>query len=302
MDDLDVPLQEPPRAAEQRPADPGQGSEAVLAPAAPSASDPAPPVAARPGALATSCAPGGTCGYPSEDEDPFGFGGGMDNLDAPLQPSTGSGSAGPRPGEPRLEEAVLAPAAPIAGPAPERVAARVRGGPQSPRAHGSPRGAAPAQTASPVARTVQAPAAPSSASRGPTPSWHHLPDRIETVKAEGGPTKVETDTAAPPARAADRRAALSAHLARRPAPTPTRREAALRRSMRDLQRQCADLGRTMAEVRARQGPLVQRLQAAQAALTTLSTSSAASGSAAVQALQATLSQALQVHRTMQPPP
>ena len=72
--------------------------------------------------------------------------------------------------------------------------------------------------------------------------------------------------------------------------------------MRDLQRQCADLGHTMAEVRARQEPLVQRLQAAQATLTTLFATPSSASTAAVQALQATLSQALQIHRNMQPSP
>ena len=70
--------------------------------------------------------------------------------------------------------------------------------------------------------------------------------------------------------------------------------------MRDLQRQCADLSRTMADVQARQGPLVQRLHAAQATLTTLSASPSSAGTAAVQALQATLSQALQIHWNLQP--
>ena len=112
--------------------------------------------------------------------------------------------------------------------------------------------------------------------------------------------KVETGAGATAALRTDRRAALAAHLSRRPAAALARREAGLQRSMLDLQRQCAELSRTMAEVNARQGPLVQRLHAAQAALTSLSSSPATAGSAAVQALQNTLSQALRAHRAMQP--
>ena len=149
---------------------------------------------------------------------------------------------------------------------------------------------------------MPAPVAPPSQA-GPQLAPRHGTQVLDRAAGAGhSPPKAELDPAALAARQADRRTALSAHLARRPAPTPARREAALQRSMRDLQRQCAELGRTMAEVQARQGPLVQRLQAAQANLATLSASPAAAGSAAVQALQATLSQALHIHRNMQPFP
>ena len=114
--------------------------------------------------------------------------------------------------------------------------------------------------------------------------------------------KAETGADAAAVQRTDRRAALAAHLSRRPAAAYARREAGLQRSMLDLQRQCAELGRTIADVNASQGPLVQRLHAAQEALTSLSSSPATAGSAAVQALQNTLSQALRAHRTMQPSP
>ena len=65
-----------------------------------------------------------------------------------------------------------------------------------------------------------------------------------------------------------------------------------------LQRQCTELGRTMAEAQARQGPLAQRLQAAQTRLGGLAAAPATAGSAAVQAMQAMLSQALHIQRNM----
>ena len=150
--------------------------------------------------------------------------------------------------------------------------------------------------------TVPAPVAPSAPTHSRPPPRRATPGPSAAAGAEPTSPKVDLAAAAPTIRPMDRRAALAAHLARRPAPTPARSEAGLQTSMRDLQRKCADLSSTLAEVHARQGPLLQRLQTAQAALTTLTASPASAGTAAVQALQATLSQTLQVHWTMQPSP
>ena len=144
-----------------------------------------------------------------------------------------------------------------------------------------------------------APAAPS-APDGHSGALGAEPTKREPTDSGPPAAKAEPDAEAYAARRTDRRAALAAHLAQRPQTALARREAGLQRSMRYLQRQCAELGRTIADVNARQGPLVQRLHAAQATLTHLSSSPATAGSAAVQALQSTLAQALQVHRAMRP--
>ena len=193
--------------------------------------------------------------YPDE-EDPFGYGGGLDNLDPPTPTGGPVGHAHTLPS-----------------------AAHVPSGADDPGGTRTPEVTAP-PTNEAEAWTVPAPAVPLS---------HASPLVVP---------KPELDPAAPTAPPVDRRTALSAHLARRPAPNLSRREAALQRSMRDLQRQCTELGRTMAEAQARQGPLVQRLHAAQTRLGGLAAAPATAGSAAVQAMQAMLSQALHIQRNM----
>ena len=288
MDDLDVADPDgsatpPPRAV--RPA-----GTSVQAPAAPSCPH-------RP--LSGSGVPRGDPRFDSDEEDPFGWGGGMDDLDRPTAQGTHTGGTTAS-GAAQAPEVVAPPCcgppASVTGP---QEAGRHRLLDPAPSAVG---GGQLAHTGASGVRSEPAPAAPS------VPSHRTLSaPRATAVKSEPASTacpcpKVETGAGATAAQRSDRRAALAAHLSRRPAPTLARREASLQRSMLALQRQCADLSRTMAEVNARQGPLVQRLHAAQEALTSLSSSPATVGSSAVQALQATLSQALQAHRAMQPSP
>ena len=339
MDDLDVPDQSgphtvPPRAGQTL-------GESVPAPAAPSAPGSASGI--RPGT-------GDRPWYDSDDEDPFGFGGGMDDLDrapSPTPPHRGSGAdrATQLPSATRgVAEAPSgpAPAASSAPHRPPREASRTDNTPREAFPVARPRDVAgddgqvtsvghdpslpaagatdgpclsPLDLAPPAeggglyvppaeggARSGPAPAA-SSAPSHPTTEAGPAPASQSSAASSGRPRpKVETGADGSATCRADRRTALAAHFARRPAAALARREAGLQRSMLDLQRQCADLSRTMADVHARQGPLVQRLHAAQAALTTLSSSPASAGSAAVQALQNTLSQALRAHRSMQPSP
>ena len=151
------------------------------------------------------------------------------------------------------------------------------------------------------------PPCPTLGPAGMPPGAPREPSPIPPARGQTAPTQAghpaahchgpRTAKAEPPApavavssRTTDRRAALTAHLTRPPAgqspahprsDTSSHREAALHRSMRDLQQQCADLAGAMAEIRARQGPLVQRLHNAQAALTALRSSPSAAGTPAV---------------------
>ena len=339
MDDLDGPDPSGPHVV---PLQAGhEAGASVLAPAAPS--PPGPASGPRPDMDARQW-------YDSDEEDPFGFGGGMEDLDRAASPPSSHRGHGYH-SSAQLPSATWDGVEAPSGPAPaassvphcsprgtSRTANTPRAVPSAsrPRAtagevgHATLDGDIPAlaqagvqvgprpnpldQGPSEIGSGLSVPAAVGEARSGPAPAASSVP---RSPTPEAGPArasqssatssarprpKVETGAASSATSRADRRTALAAHLARRPAAALARREAGLQRSMLDLQRQCADLSRTMADVQARQGPLLQRLHAAQAALTNLSSSPASAGSAAVQALHNTLSQALRAHRSMQPSP
>ena len=249
--------------------------------------------------------------YPDED-DPFGFGGGME---PPVEMSA--------PAAPHDEASVLAPVAPL--PSARASADRDWSDNEDPFGYGGSMDEPPrAVTPPPPPQCARGPGvdsergppsgggredaavlAPVAPPHPPAPQVFQAADTGDVGPAEAVPeseVEADPDAAHRAIRTSDRRTALTSHLSRQTPSLTVQREAHLLRSMRALQSQCADLSRTMAEVRARQGPLVQRLYAAQSALTNLSNSPATAGSAAVQALHATLSQALQAHRAMQPAP
>ena len=222
--------------------------------------------------------------------------------------------------------AVLVPTAPTPGPqacmareqAPREGVGSAPPDCDAPAWHGGDLGTRgpPSQAADSAGHDLASQAAASELSGAVDPSVRRAPtDTSPPTDGPGAPVGLATassdsaatplvapkpalDSAASAASPVDRRTALAAHLARQAAPALSRREAALQRSMRDLQRQCTELGRTMAEAQARQGPLVQRLQAAQTRLGGLAAAPATAGSAAVQAMQAMLSQALHIQRNM----
>ena len=115
MDDLDAPDQDGPHTAFPRAVQTvGESVQAPAAPSAPAAEvgvrAPGPASGTRPGA---SDRPWGD----SDEEDPFGFGGGMDDLDRPTSqtpPHRGSGADRAT----RMPSAVMGEVGALSGPAP----------------------------------------------------------------------------------------------------------------------------------------------------------------------------------------
>ena len=210
------------------------------------------------------------------EEDPFGFGGGLDFLDD--EPADSADHARP----PIAPERPAPAPSPNATPCPRQPVRTA-----SASSHGSmPCHRLPVRTAS-------------ASSHGPFPCPRQ-PVRTASASSHGmahGPSSSLTDPPAAPCQTkaeppaphravaprADRRTALTAHLSpttvppgsgRTPTAPTTDREAELLRATASLRQRCASLAAELAAAQARQGPLLQRLHRAGRAFAELITPTA----------------------------